>query len=305
VAAEATLQLAISSIYTGADDPTTTLREAARLFAQAGDDGGLAKTWLELMWVLHNAGEDRRALDLAPVAEAAVIRAGSPVDLAALAALTRGTVLQALGRYEEAFEQHQRSLELYRQSKGPDHPWVAHALNNMANLLHDMGRFETALEYHQQALAIREKALGEDHPEVANSLNNMGNTLRALGRLDEARTTLERALAIREKALGEDHFLVQVSELNLAKVLLAEGRPGEARPLLEEVAEAWRASDHPGLAHPLYSLAEVARAQGRLDDAVALLEEALAIREERLGPDHPDTVATRDALAASKSEAGG
>ena len=99
-----------------------------------------------------------------------------------------------------------------------------------------------------------------------------------------------------------DHFLVQVSQLNLGKVLLVEGRLDEARPLLEEVAEAWRRSDHPGLAHPLFSLGELARAQGRLDDAIEYLREALDIRQDQLGPDHPDTVNTRDALQSALND---
>jgi Tetratricopeptide repeat len=40
------------------------------------------------------------------------------------------------------------------------------------------------------------------------------------------------------------------------------------------------------------------RAQGDLDAARTLHERALAIREARLGPDHPDTVRSRGLLAA-------
>ena len=49
------------------------------------------------------------------------------------------------------------------------------------------------------------------------------------------------------------------------------------------------------------------RASDHLDPAAArpLLERALAIRERVLGPDHPDTVATRSALAELAAEGDG
>ena len=44
------------------------------------------------------------------------------------------------------------------------------------------------------------------------------------------------------------------------------------------------------------SLAVLLQTQGEQDAARPLFERALAIRERVLGPDHPDTVATRRAL---------
>jgi len=43
-------------------------------------------------------------------------------------------------------------------------------------------------------------------------------------------------------------------------------------------------------------------AQGDLDGARPIHERALSIREARLGPDHPDTVRSRKALAAVVAE---
>ncbi|HEY2958094.1 MAG TPA: tetratricopeptide repeat protein [Actinomycetota bacterium] len=57
-------------------------------------------------------------------------------------------------------------------------------------------------------------------------------------------------------------------------------------------------TEHPTTATNLGNLAGVVRAQGDLDAARTLHERALAIREARLGPDHPDTVRSRGLLAA-------
>ena len=43
---------------------------------------------------------------------------------------------------------------------------------------------------------------------------------------------------------------------------------------------------------------------GQLDLALPLLEETLALEKAKLGPDHPDTLATMNNLATSYQDAG-
>ncbi len=58
--------------------------------------------------------------------------------------------------------------------------------------------------------------------------------------------------------------------------------------------DAW-GNDHPAVAGLLHELGEVRRNQGRWAEAAALLSEAAEIRERRLGIDHVDTRASRNA----------
>ncbi len=53
---------------------------------------------------------------------------------------------------------------------------------------------------------------------------------------------------------------------------------------------------HPSTATRLRNLALLLRTQGELDAARPLYERALAIWERVLGPDHPDTAASRRSL---------
>ena len=77
------------------------------------------------------------------------------------------------GRYSEAIPLAQRTLTIREKALGPDHPDVAVALNNLAELYRVQGRYADAEPLYKRALAIREKALGPDHPDVAQSLNNL------------------------------------------------------------------------------------------------------------------------------------
>ena len=51
------------------------------------------------------------------------------------------------------------------------------------------------------------------------------------------------------------------------------------------------------MADSLAGIASVYALQGEFDDAVALYRQALQVREESLGPNHPDTVRTLEALS--------
>jgi tetratricopeptide (TPR) repeat protein len=78
----------------------------------------------------------------------------------------------------------------------------------------------------------------------------------------------------------------------------------QARSLLERalaIDQAHLGAD-PATASVLNNLANILDAQGDLRAARTLLERALAISEARLGADHPDTVQSRQNLAAVVEE---
>jgi hypothetical protein len=65
---------------------------------------------------------------------------------------------------------------------------------------------------------------------------------------------------------------------------------------------SWTGPDHPDVGHTVGSLGDVLRDQGAHDGARSLHERALAIDEASLGADHPDTVRSRERLAAVVAE---
>jgi tetratricopeptide (TPR) repeat protein len=84
-----------------------------------------------------------------------------------------GAYLYERGRYQEAEPLLQRALAIREQALGPQHPDVAHSLNDLAELYRAQGKYAEAEPLYQRALAIREQALGPQHPDVATSLNNL------------------------------------------------------------------------------------------------------------------------------------
>ena len=102
-------------------------------------------------------------------------------------------VLYRAGKYADAIPIAQRLLAIYEKVFGPEHPTVAPALNNLANLYDAQGRYADAEPLYKRALAIREQALGPDHPDVARSLNDQAGFYRTQGRYTDAEPLYKRA----------------------------------------------------------------------------------------------------------------
>jgi tetratricopeptide (TPR) repeat protein len=211
------------------------------------------------------------------------------------------TELEKQGRYFEASPLAQRALALYEKALGHDHPHVATALGNLAELYRRQGRYADAEALYKRSSAILEKVLGPDHPTVAASLNNLALLYDAHGRHADAEPLYKRCLAIQEKALGPAHPDVAKSFNNLAILYRNQGRYADAEALYNRslpILEKALGSDHPDIATLLSNLAELYRIQGRYTDAEALYNRSLSIREKTLGPDHPDVAASLGNLAA-------
>ena len=186
---------------------------------------------------------------------------------------------QLLGDSTSARPLLERALAIQEASLGPDSIAVSYPLQQMARIVSADGDQEGALAMFERALAIRERALGKDHPDLVWVLRPYGLTLGRAGRSEEASRVLERALAISKQAFGQDHIEIADSLWMIGFREYELGHIAEARRIREESLEiAFRALE-PGsrrLGIAFYNLACLLALEGRRDEALARLGEALA-----------------------------
>jgi tetratricopeptide (TPR) repeat protein len=225
----------------------------------------------------------------------------APDDASVSELLNRaGSYFHGRGAYSQAAPLFREALAMREMALGPNHPFTATSLDNLACLLHDQGDLAGARPLYERALAIREKALGLEHPYTATCLDDLALLLMDQGNLAGARPLYERALAIREKALGPEHPLTARSLNNLAALLMNQGNLAGARPLYEHalaIREKALGPEHPNTATSLNNLANLLQSQDDFAGARPLYERALAIREKVLGSEHPDTATSLSTLA--------
>jgi tetratricopeptide (TPR) repeat protein len=201
-----------------------------------------------------------------------------------------GLLLLEKALHVEAEPLMRRALAIAEATLGADHPEVATALNNLAQLLQATNRLGEAEPLMRRALAIDEASFGMHQPRVATDLSNLAQLLWATNRLGEAEPLMRRALKIDEASLGADHPKVATCLNNLAALLQATNRVGEAEPLMRralKIDEVSFGPDHPEVAIDLNNLAQLLKATNRVGEAEPLMRRALKIDEASFGADHP------------------
>ncbi|MBZ0113503.1 MAG: serine/threonine-protein kinase [Thermoanaerobaculia bacterium] len=192
-----------------------------------------------------------------------------------------GAALQTAGRTEEALEHHLRALDLRTRFLGPESYAVAKSLNNIGSVYFVSARFQDALDHYRRALVLTEGTLGP-HASTALAWSNVGATLIELEQADEARAANQRALAMRQELLGNDSLWVGFSQVNIALSYLID-EPESARGPLDEASRILAVAlpvDHPYQAFLISAQGAYLEATGHPDEAIPLLEKAIATWEE-------------------------
>ncbi len=141
-------------------------------------------------------------------------RAGEVEDRDALAEAfihwRDGNVLHLAGRYEEAAEQFQQSIDAYPTAEG--HTFLGWSLS-------ELGRLEDAIAECKKAISL--------DADYGNPYNDIGVYLIQLGRPEEAVPWLEKAITAKRYCCYEfPHF-------NLGRVFLSQGNIEEAKRSFE------------------------------------------------------------------------
>ncbi len=177
------------------------------------------------------------------------------------------------------FDAAQAELERARALAAPldDTALLADIVTDFGLIAEEQGDFRAALPHFREALALHESrgdALG-----VAEAALNLGFALRQTGEFGDAQPHLEQAE--RTFAAAEDRVGIVRSLQSLAAVDIALGRYAQARERLERGLRLAMETNLVEERAVLYAeLAELARQQGRLGEALAQAGQALTLFEQ-------------------------
>jgi CHAT domain-containing protein/tetratricopeptide (TPR) repeat protein len=201
--------------------------------------------------------------------------------------------LNAAGRYREAIPAARELLGHYEISHGPDSPNVAALLDRLVVALTAGDPMHPDTTPHaERAVRLNATLHGQESSELAHSLFNQARLRKECGDPAAALAMHERALAIRETALGPNHPDVALSLIEAGRLIgVAEGRPEEAFALFERAESILSSSvesRHRSVGLLLQARADLHGFAGNLDTSADLQRRSIALREETLGPQHPD-----------------
>ncbi len=255
-------------------------RRAARLFAEVGDDAGLAHTWVTLVFVVGVLeGKPAEGAVIGELASTLVTRQRDKVMEAQLEHHL-GAVRYGAGELDRSSAHFQRALALRREVLGPEHLGVANTLAALGAVRRTQHRLDEAEALGREGLTLKTRLLGADHPEVAGSLRNLAALAISRKELERARQLEGQAMEIYRRANGETHFEVANSLTNLGQTYAEERDFAGALPYQERALAMYRGglpAKHPLIGKAAFSLAESLAELKRYRESLVLAEEGLAI----------------------------
>ena len=186
-----------------------------------------------------------------------------------------GSIYSRLGEGDEARRYYQQALEGQRQAG--DRHGEATALANLGSMARRLEEFEDALEYFQQALVIFQEVGDRSYEGIV--LNNIGGIYDEQGDPSQAVDFYVRALTVHHEVGDRDSQGTVLNNLASLYWYVQDWEGGidlaqKALNLFRQVGN--RASE--GLT--LHNLAVAHQQQGDLSQALARIEEAIAITEQ-------------------------
>ena len=191
-----------------------------------------------------------------------------------------------MGKLEEGEALVREALALDRQIFGENHSYVAESLRNLGIIMRMQGKFAASDSLLRQALAINRTIFTEPHGRIGTTLIAIAQTHYAAGNGPAAIEYSRQSLAQYRAVLGEEHMNTIIMTGNVGFTLAEYGDPKEAETLLrasqsrlDSTNSAHRAQFY---ANDL-GLGKALLAQGRLDDALPILERAVAMGTKQFG----------------------
>jgi tetratricopeptide (TPR) repeat protein len=233
--------------------------------------------------LLHSGDAPRGEEELARALAILEQKLGPDHDITAQTRSRHADALAARMDLATAEPEYLRAIDGLERNLGESHPQLAAPLVNLGGVYHRLNRFDDAERMFTRARAVQEGAFGPRHPDLLVTLTLLGNVAAVRGDLQGARAHYEHAREIAVAAFGEDSSQVGIAIANLGGVLRALGDLEGSREVLARTVQLWERDlgpDSPVLLSPLTSLALTLFDLGRVDEAVPVVERAVAVAEK-------------------------
>lgn len=271
------------------EEASATLQRSHAIALEAGDDHQAAASATQLVFVEgHRLRRLEVALQWAEAAEAELQRGGHTDN--SYLRMAMASAYHTAQRWDDAERCLRDAIAMIEAQSGPDHPRLGTAHNNLGEVLRESGELDRARVELELGRDIYERAYGLDHPRIAQTFNNLASIDLALGELERAEAGFRRVLEIREQSLGPSHPDVAKALANLGIALRRQSRLDEARDVYARALAVFRSNgpDDVRTATLLLGLGKLEHERGDLEAALRHLDQALALQEAELPPEHPD-----------------
>lgn len=257
---------------------------------------------------------DERAEEACAVLGDALLELDAAGERTPRVALLRGKALDVLGHarlvlgdLDGAQDTFERALELIRADLGSDPEALVETLCGLGSVARKRGQLPEARARYDEALALALEAFGKDNGQVGTVLGQLSEIDWMEGRRDDAKARVRESLRIAEAIYGPEHARLAPDLANLGAMLDQPDELAEGERLLRRAVALTAATRVPGsltTAVQECKLGKNLMRQGRIDEAIEILERTLAVFVEKAGERFGWTFTNREGLAVAYTAAG-
>lgn len=218
-------------------------------------------------------------------------------NMAVAASLNNYAVLNYnLGRYNESEKEFESAIAVIKANNLQEAMPYAIVLNNKAILYQSIGNYEAALKLMQDAMQLSGGIETVKAKNQLKFLSNLALLYQQMGKYDEAEKMYLELYKKLEKGKPEEANLLN----NYAILSLLMNKEDRVESMLQQAAEIYKSSfgeSSPAYAKVISDLGNFYRYKTKYAAALPLLQQALQIREEVLGTNHPLFVQSQEDMA--------
>ena len=211
-------------------------------------------------------------------------------------------------KFSEAETNLREALPVLEKALGSSHQVVIGTRFLLTQALLQQKKYPEAESIAHDLVAICRQAFGNNSLYVANTLALLATSLQVQGRLPEAETALREALVIGQTQSSDGkNASVAATLVALATVKAMQTEPDLRDRLISEAAEMMRLlpDNLKRIMHkPAEMLAVALKDQGKLGDAVAVQQVALALVRQLYGTESDNTALVLNTFAWIQNSAG-
>lgn len=258
---------------------TRFLEESIRLYTRAGNDEGVAESYLQLGLVYYNKNYFHSALDKFSQAEV-IIHKNKLVhkELEFKTYYHISLCYVKLGKGNEAVDYALKAKEIQKQMENPFE--YGETLSLLASGYMENGDVERAKKCLYKALALYKK--GDEKRELALIEDNLGHIYMKTERYEEALEHLNRAYhlkkEIKDASLADTifeyvNYYIKTKDFDKAEAMIAEALAASEESKMEKYKIV-----------ALKSLAQIYKHTGEYDKAIEMTKEAIRIIKQSETP---------------------
>ncbi|HKD37521.1 MAG TPA: tetratricopeptide repeat protein, partial [Pirellulales bacterium] len=183
------------------------------------------------------------------------------------------------GQFDKAGEYCREALKIYERVFGPDAPGALSLYTALTSLSIAANRVNEAAEFNRHAWQLCQTGKLESEPVAATVLHHRATIAYLRGQFDSAAADWRQALAI-QQAAGQTAGVARTLNY-LAKVESIRGQSSDAESLYRKALDLQQTVQaYPAVHYLTYcNLAEILHSEGKLDEAVGLLQQAVKLVE--------------------------